>query len=182
MGISTASNERRVEESVPLSPHELVKSFYELYESNYPSNVSINGRIFEFLICDVLLQNRISPIYFQAKFAVIPNIDFDLICYDEKKPVSLSIKTSLRERYKQADLEAMALRQVYRNAECYLLVLTDEYAGVRSKIQQGVLFGLTDCLRADTPDFDDLIQSLKGRQFSIAKPVTPIQGRPVSST
>ena len=127
-----------------------------------------------------MLQNGINPIYFQAKFAVIPNIDFDLICYDEKKPVSLSIKTSLRKRYKQADLESMALRQVYRDAECYLLVLTDEYAGVRSKIKDGELFGLTDCLRADSQDFDDLVWSLKRRNFSLAEPVTPIQGHPVS--
>ena len=183
LGLSTARNEHRVGRLTPSSPlpHEFVKSSYDCYESNYPSNVSINGRIFEFLICEVLLQNGISPIYFQAKFAFIPNIDFDLICYDDKNPVSLSVKTSLRERYKQADLEAMALRQVYRNAECYLLVRTDEYAGVRSKIQNGELFGLTDCMRADSPDFDDLVFSLKRRKFSIAKPITPIQGRPVST-
>ena len=37
------------------------------------------------------------------------------------------------------------------------------------------------CLRADTSDFDVLVYSLKRKQFSLAEPVTPIQGRPVSS-
>ena len=181
LGAWTAHYERGVSKSVPLSPHEFVEQFWGLYESNYTSNVSINGRIFEFLICDVLLQNGISPIYFQAKFAFIPNIDFDLICYDEKKPVSLSIKTSTRERYKQADLESMAHSQIYRNAKVYLVVLTEEYAGIRSKIQEGELFGVTDCMRADSPDFDNLVNSLKHRRFSLAEPITPIQGRPASN-
>ena len=147
---------------------------------NYPSVESLNGLIFEFFVCEALLQNDISPIYYQASFSLIPNINFDIICYEETAPVSLSVKTSLRERYKQADLEALALRQVYRNSECYLLVRTDEYMGVRSKIKNGDLFGLSDCLRADSEDFDALINSLKSRSFSLAEPIVPIQGRPVS--
>ena len=179
---TTSGHQRSIEVGrTGLLPHQFIRSGYEFYLQNYPSVESLNGYIFEFLICEALLQNDISPIYYQASFSLIPNINFDVICYEERAPVSLSIKTSLRERYKQADLEAMALRQVYRNSECYLLVRTDEYIKVRSKIKDGYLFGLNDCLRADSEDFDTLIDSLKSRSFSLAEPVIPIRGRPVSS-
>jgi len=38
----------------------------------------------------------------------------------------LTIKTSLRERYKQADLEGLALKQVYRKSKTYLITLSGQ--------------------------------------------------------
>ena len=112
----------------------------------------------------------------QAKSSLVPNIDYDLICWHQNVPVSLSIKTSLRERYKQADLESMALRQVYRNADCYLITLTDECLAMREKIIRGELFALKDCLRADNEDFHQLITTLKTKQFAVAQPIQPVEG------
>ncbi|MDE7137830.1 MAG: hypothetical protein K2O29_05155 [Ruminococcus sp.] len=44
----------------------------------------------------------------------MPNVDFDIILYtQEQYPIALSLKTSVRERYKQADLEGVALKNMY---------------------------------------------------------------------
>ena len=45
------------------------------------------------------------------------------IIFKDNFPIVLSIKTSLRERLKQADLKALALNNVYRKAQTYLLTL-----------------------------------------------------------
>ena len=159
------------------TPHEFVRQVYDNYLQSYSSNPSVNGRVFEFIICETLARECIVPFYYQAKFTLVPNADFDLVCYHPKMPVVLSAKVSLRERYKQADLEGFALSQVYRNARSYLLTLSDEQVGVREKIRSGDVAGLTDCIRADSPDYDGLLDELKTETFSSAEQITPIEGK-----
>lgn len=53
-----------------------------------------------------------------------------------------TMKTSWRERYKQADLEGAALHQVYRQAEVYLITMSvGEASGVRNKINNACCYG-----------------------------------------
>ena len=140
----------------------------------------MNGRVFEFTICETLKREGIAPFYYQANFTLVPNADFDLVCYHPRRPVVLSAKVSLRERYKQADLEGFALRQVYRNARSYLLTLSDEHIGVQEKIREGDVAGLVDCIRADSPAYDTLLDELKSESFSLAEEIIPIEGKLVT--
>ncbi len=153
--------------------------------TKYPSNPSLNGAVFEYLVCETLAREGITPFYYQAKFALVPNADFDVVCYNAKRPVVLSMKVSLRERYKQADLEGIALRQVYRNAESYLITLSNEETiGVSRKIADGDITGLTACVVASSPDYSALLQALKQHAFEYAESIMPITGMrvfPVSS-
>lgn len=164
------------------NPHEFIQQTYFRYITDYPDNPAINGRIFEYLACETLTREGVVPFYYQAQFTQVPNADFDVVCYHPKRPVVLSMKVSLRERYKQADLEGIALRQVYRNAECYL-TLSDEAVGVSRKIADGDIAGLNACVMANTPDYTALLTSLNQRDFQEATAVMPITGRvfPVSS-
>lgn len=117
------------------------------------------------------------PFYFQARFALVPNADFDVICYNPQQPVALSMKVSLRERYKQADLEGGALQQVYRRARCYLITLSESEAkGISAKIAQGDINGLHGCILAHKAAFTELLQDLKAYEFTRAKKITPITG------
>lgn len=163
-------------------PHGFVREGYDKYTSNYPSKPSLNGRIFEFLICETLVRDDLVPFYYQARFVQVANADFDIVLYHPKKPVVLSAKTSLRERYKQADLEGLALKQVYRGAECYLLTLSDEHGSVQQKIEDGDVSGLSACLRADTPYYDALLQELKSSRFQLVEMIAPLIGKPVQTT
>lgn len=50
------------------SPHRFIKNMYEKYKELYPSEPSINGRIFEYLVCETLAYKSIAPFYYQAVF------------------------------------------------------------------------------------------------------------------
>ena len=159
-------------------PHEFVRDGYEEYLRQNSSNQSVNGKIFEWLVCETLMRAGATPFYYQARFERVPNADFDIVLYDPTQPVVLSCKTSLRERYKQADLEGMALNQVYRRAECHLITLNHEEADrIAVKIRNGDVAGLTACHVADTEGFTELVEELSKREFVRASVVMPLRGQ-----
>ena len=159
-------------------PHEFVRDGYKEYLRQNSSNPSVNGKIFEWLICETLMREGATPFYYQARFEHVPNADFDIVLYNPKRPVVLSCKTSLRERYKQADLEGMALGQVYRNAECHLITRDRcEADRVTVKIRNGDVAGLTACHVADTEEFTELVENLSKRDFVRASEIMPIKGQ-----
>lgn len=148
------------------------------YKNERKSNPSVNGRIFEYLIVETLSQAGIVPIYFQAKFIHVPNCEFDIVLYHNRRPVVLSAKVSLRERYKQADLEGIALRQVYRQASQHLITLSESEAKANEpKIENGDITGLDTIVVATNSEYDDLIESLKGLELQYAEPIMPIIGK-----
>ncbi|MBC6436810.1 MAG: hypothetical protein GDA52_01435 [Rhodobacteraceae bacterium] len=163
-------------------PHQFISDAYSAYESSFLSKPSINGRIFEFLICECLAREGVMPFYHQANFERVPNANFDIVLYHRTKPVALSCKTSLRERYKQADLEGAALKQVYRSAKCYLLTLDhNESRSVQRKIQEGAVAGLDGCIDADTQNFTKLLGELGKNVFTEGKKILPVTGTFVNS-
>jgi len=93
----------------------------------------------------------------------------------------LTIKTSLRERYKQADLEGLALKQVYRKSKTYLITLSEqESQGIKDKIEQGDITGIDDCFLANKEEFESLLQSIKTEAFIKAEKILPINGKIIS--
>ena len=84
----------------------------------------------------------------------------------ERGPICWSVKTSLRERYKQADLESIALKYVHRKALSYLITLEkNEAKSVKAKIKTGDVIGLDEVIVATEPEFDLLVAELKKYQF-----------------
>ncbi len=164
------------------SPHEYVKSCWQNYKSNCPDKEqkqSLNGKIFETIIATCLYREGILPMFLQAQVTFVPNVDFDVVLFKEEQfsPIGISIKTSLRERYKQADLEAVALKYVHRNAENYLISLkSGEIDSVKQKLRQGDLLGLNKIVAADTKEFDEMINYLKSIKFINPKKVSIISG------
>ena len=159
-------------------PHKFVKTLYRKYLENNKSNPSVNGTIFEYLICETLTQQKIIPFYYQAKFELVPNVNFDIVLYHPQNPVVLTMKVSLRERYKQADLEGWVLKQVYRGAKSYLVTLSaSEQESVKNKIKSGAIMGLTDIVLASSNEYDMLLKNLAQKRFTIADKITPLQGK-----
>ncbi len=152
------------------------RAFIDEYVANYPSNPSINGKVFEYCIIECLIQMNITPFYYQAFMSLIPNVKFDIVCYHEVSPVVISCKVSLRERWKQADLEGLAMKQVYRKAKVHLITAAeDEQTKLQEKIEYGNVNGLDSCALAQGLDFDDLLRDLKKHSFMVAKEINPIQ-------
>ncbi|CAG8456794.1 27247_t:CDS:2 [Gigaspora margarita] len=138
-----------------------------------------NGAVFEYLVAVCLYSKKILPFYWQAKISFVPNAVYDIALYNsEGYPITLNIKTSLRERYKQADLEGLALKNVHRRAKNYLITLSaKEYPGVKKKIQEGDVAGLDDIILADSKEFDELINELSHLNFIKPEAVKIIQGK-----
>ena len=87
------------------------------------------------------------------------------------------MKTSLRERYKQADLEGSALRQVYPKAKSYLITLSEkEVPQMKQKIKEGSIAGIEDCILASKPQFSKFLCNIKNHTFYVAQKILPIQG------
>ncbi len=109
----------------------------------------------------------------QAKVAFIPNVNYDFVIYSKEiGPIVLSAKTSIRERYKQADLEAVALKYVHRKSESYLISL--DAVEVRSrKNNLADVMAINNFIDAFTTEYDDLLTSLQARQI-IESPVISI--------
>lgn len=144
---------------------ELINFYYKKYLELFGSNNSRNGTILEELIVIALLRAGISPIYTQATMAFVPNVIFDILIYNRKTPVCISSKVSLRERWKQADIEAMALKYVHRKAKSYVFTLSESEVKARRKDENSYV-GIDEFILANSEEFDDLIKELREIEFT----------------
>jgi len=149
------------------SESDFISQLWGRYGSQTPS---LNGAVFEGILATVLYRSNILPLYAQAQLVYVPNINFDFVAYTEELgPIILSAKTSLRERYKQADLEGMMLKNVHRKSKSYLITLnTKEAATVNNKINTGLVLGIDKVVVATSLAFDELICKLKKYNYSEA--------------
>ena len=149
------------------TPSQLINDCWSEYEKraeskSTDSSKNRNGQFLELLVQYILCKNDVLPFYKQAKVAFVPNVNFDALLYTKEiGSIVLSIKTSLRERYKQADLEAMALKQVHRRSKTFLLTLSEEYLSINKKIAKGDVAGLEKAINCRNTDFDSFIEELK---------------------
>lgn len=162
------------------TPSAFMNVLWQRYEN---TEQSLNGSVFEGLLAILLYREGIIPLFVQAKLTFVPNIDFDFVLYSEERgPIVLSAKTSLRERYKQADLEGMMLRQVHRRAESYLLTMNHaEAARVNHKISTGLALGIDEVVVAETPALDALIKHLKTYNFYVPEKVSVLKSSRIIS-
>lgn len=151
-----------------MQPSEYVNYCWDRYcNSGVPRNNSLNGSIFELIISSLFIKEDILPLHIQAQVAFVPNVKFDAVLYTtENGPIGVSMKTSLRERYKQADLEAIALKYVHRKAENYLFTMDEEEADtVSKKIATGDILGINKAILTTDTSFDAFISELKTKSF-----------------
>jgi hypothetical protein len=151
--------------------HNSVITAWQLFESKRNEftqkegemNRNANGRFLELIVQKLLVKNGIVPFYIGAEVALVPDVDFDIIIYTKEcGPICLSIKTSLRERYKQANLEAIALKQVHRKSKTFLLTIEpNESKKLAQKIKDGIVVGIDDVIDCKTDALDELLLILK---------------------
>jgi hypothetical protein len=123
----------------------------------------VRGKFFELVIASCLIKNEILPFFWQAQLEFVPLANFDLVVYTEERgPIVLSLKTSIRERYKQAEFEAQAMKDVHRRAKNFLVTMEkDEAVSLQAKVDSGVLSGIDGVVVANEKSFDELIELLK---------------------
>ena len=154
-----------------LKPSEIVR---ELYSNRFEkilknkSNVnSLRGSIFENLILAIFLANEIKPIYEQCTLQFVPNVRFDFVLFESQmKPIIISLKTSLRERYKQVELEAYYCKQVYKQAECVFISLDSEgVRGAEVKKKSFEVLYIDEFIIATDNQFNALIKKFKNNDY-----------------
>ena len=162
-------------------PSEYVNSYWQTFENHIDTNSNLNGKIFEYILATLFVREGIMPLYLSAKVAFVPNVIYDLMFYTtERGPICISAKTSLRERYKQADLEAIALKYVHRKALSYLVTLEENEAkSVKAKIKTGDVIGLDNVVVATSNEFDELVIELKNYKASEPPTVKVIQSNQI---
>ncbi len=155
-----------------IKPSEYVDNYWTAYNNSPLKNKNINGKIFEYILATLFVREGIMPLYLNAKVAFVPNVNYDFIFYTEEKgPVCISAKTSLRERYKQAALEGIVLKNVHRKAFSVLVTLDlKEAMGVKEKLENGDIIGFDKVIIAFYKEFDDLINEIKA--FKAIEPPT----------
>lgn len=148
-------------------PSEYIKEFWKKYKKLPDTNSNLNGKVFEYVLATLCIRENILPVYLSAKVAFVPNVVYDIMFYtSERGPICWSVKTSLRERYKQADLEAIALKYVHRNAKNYLIMLkSDETASLKQKLKKGELLGINEVIAADDVEFDEFVDNMKKNKY-----------------
>ena len=162
-------------------PSEYITKYWNKYQAQDEKSNSLNGKIFEYILATLCIREGLLPLYLEAKVAFVPNVEYDLMFYtQERGPICWSAKTTLRERYKQADLESIALKYVHRKALSYLVTLSvDEARSVQQKIKTGDVIGLDAVVVATSSDFDDLVDNLKQYEFEEPPTVQVIQSTQV---
>lgn len=162
-------------------PSEYIKMFWDKYEAQPKRNANLNGKVFEYILASLCIREGILPLYMSSKVAFVPNVIYDLMFYTvERGPICWSVKTSLRERYKQADLESIALKYVHRKALSYLVTLSESEADrVKKKIKSGDVIGLDNVIVATKPEFDTLVSDLKSFKFEEPPTVKVIESNQV---
>lgn len=162
-------------------PSEYVTKYWKAYQNTGIDTKSLNGKIFELIISTLFIRENLLPMYLQAKVAFIPNVEYDLILYNkEQGPISISLKTSLRERKKQADLEAIALKYVHRKSQCFLVSLeAQEVTSAKNDLQNGYMLGLDNVILANANEFDVFIEDLKKKTYTESGSVEIIESNQI---
>lgn len=165
---------------VPDTPHALVCVIWEAYENaEIEKGNSQRGKMLEYTVCESLARFGVGPLYFQGKFYGLLYDQYDIAAWTQDGyPIIISCKTSLRERWKQADLEGRLLKLRFTRSKSYLITLEpNEAANTREKIENGEAAGLDQVYLADQPEFDDFVESMRTAGLVAVSPILPLTGR-----
>ena len=123
-------NEEDLLKTSYVSCHQYFNYFWNIYEkyksqfkqiNNRDINNTYNGQAFSIIITYLITREGIE-IFAMDEDIGVPFVKPDIVIKkQDKQMIFLSLKTSLRERWKQADWEAIKFKKKYKGAFCYLL-------------------------------------------------------------
>ena len=165
------------------SGYAIVANVWQQYKLQNPKSERVtNGAILELAVCEALAHASVGPLYYQVEFTWLPEHTFDIAAWTQQNsPVIISVKNSLRERWKQADLEGLALKAKFPRTYSYLLTQeANEAARRRDSIASGGCAGLDEVVLANKPEMDDFISKLKALNLVPAVKIMPLHGQQFS--
>jgi hypothetical protein len=132
---------------------------WQNYADGKNFNNSLPGAVFEklFEIYCYLLSYQIAAQ--DEYFGEVPLVKPDFVLKNKNgEYLFLSLKTSLRERWKQADWEAIYFKEYYPDTPCILLTFDEsEERRLQTKITDNLLKGLDDSCIASSKKLDQIL-------------------------
>ncbi|WP_373402922.1 hypothetical protein [Candidatus Phytoplasma solani] len=150
-----------------IKTHNLLNEYLDKNQHNSQSKKVIRGKINEYLILLYFQNKGIINLYPQAYLFFIPDIKFDLVLFTKtKRIIAFNFKTCLRDRYKQAMVEAQQLKKLDTRFEFYLLTNNIvETQRLNKKITQGKIPGINQVIDCFSPQANIFLQTLLTNQF-----------------
>lgn len=153
-----------------LTPELFLKKNWIKYTEHIKKNKVNNnqpGKVFE-VFFEIILKNEKIKVYSKdSNIKGVPLVKPDfLIRKRDGNFIFISLKTSLRERWKQADWEAIKFKEKYHSSDCYLITLHEtEIKSLKNKISKGQLKGGLDAAFFGlSSDLNDLLEIVKESQ------------------
>jgi hypothetical protein len=126
-------------------PSRFMESAYAKFCTGIPRH---NGKLFEGLFLAILGRAGLSHVILDAEYSCLPYSTVDVAIYnDQKSPALISLKSSLRERWKQSDLEFSRIKSLNPRAVCAIATLEDAGMPLRL-LEENRLLGsdfIVDC-------------------------------------
>lgn len=129
-----------------------------------------SGTLFEMLIGSVLIAAGFLPFYQKAELHRARNIESDFLFWDKEteSPLCLELTSTLRERYKLADLQAFKIKASYPSAKFFQLTMDFKDAARRSTEDFDSLDGL---IFPGSSEIDTVLQSVSGMSLGQSAPL-----------
>jgi hypothetical protein len=141
--------------NVPSYPY---SRFMSAFWDEASTHGQTSGALFELMVASCLYDARVGTFYRHANLQGSPKVETDLLVWTrEGKPWCIQMTSTLRERYRLADLQAFRVKASYQNAAFFLLTMDQFDTAKRSKKDFESLDELVYCGSAA---FDSLIAQL----------------------
>lgn len=133
--------------------------FIEAVWTDAKQRKQASGALFELLVSACLNDAGVRTFYRHGRLLGSPMVEFDLLIWSafDSSPWCIQLTSSLRERYKLADLQAFRVKSSYPNAIVTLLTMDQEDASRRTNTDYESLDELIYC---GSPVFDSFIQRM----------------------
>jgi hypothetical protein len=141
--------------NVPDYPYSRVVS--TLWEKAKQRRVA-SGALFELIVSACLYDAKVSTFYRHASLECCPKLESDLLVWSQYgEPWCIQLTSTLRERYKLADLQAFRMKSSYPNAVVFLLTMDQFDTAKRARTDFESLDELIYC---GNESFDLLMERL----------------------
>ena len=97
-------------------------------------NKQLRGQILEQVFLAAIINDGLLPVHLRFRIRCVYTTRFDFVWWrDQKHPWTLNVKTSLRERFKQAICDSILMKRLYPDQMSYVFTLNREEAIARQR-------------------------------------------------
>lgn len=150
-------------------PHEFFNYFWDLYEKfkktfkqekNKLINNQVNGDAFAIIFGFLLEREKVKILKMDEELANVKFVKPDfLVKAKNKNIIFLSLKVSIRERWKQADWESIRFKKIYKNSKT--IIVMNEKSEINSLKEKIPFISIDYVFYSGSADINNLFEIIK---------------------